>query len=88
MGLMLTLARISDKPLIIVFAPAVLLGKHLGASSELHGIYYLMPLQCLIYGLILAQSELRGQRNGTLLGLGLAHAIIALRALAVTGGHL
>jgi len=88
MGVTLQLARVSPIPLILLFAPAVLLGPNLGAETAMRGVYYLMPVQCIIYGLILAQSELSGKRWGTLMGLGLAHGVIALRAWAVTGGQL
>lgn len=88
MGLMLQLARVTEVPLILVFAPAVLLGAHLGAETPMRGIYYLMPLQCIIYGLLMARSELSGKRSGTLIGLLLAHSVIALRAYAITGGQL
>jgi len=87
-GILFQLARITEVPLILTFAPAVLLGPHIGAETALRGIYYLMPVQCLIYGLLMARSELSGTQKSMMAGLLIAHCVIAVRAYAVSGGVL
>ena len=87
-GILFQLSRITEVPLILGFAPAVLLGPHIGAETALRGIYYLLPLQCLAYGLLMARSEISGTRSSMLTGLLIAHCVIAMRAYAVTGGVL
>lgn len=88
MGVTMLLARLGDLPIIILFAPAVLLGTQLGAQTPLHGVYYMMPVQCVVYGLIMAQSELAGRRTGTAIGLLLAHSVILARVLGVCGASI
>ena len=88
MGITLQLARVTELPAILLFGPAALLGPHVGAQTALRGFYYMMPVQCLLYGLVLARSELSGRRKQTLAGLLLIHAAAVVWVLLNTGTRL
>lgn len=87
MGICFQLARISDVPLIVVFAPAVL-AAHFSGRGELSTAYWLMPVQCVVYGLFMARAEYRSRRVQGLVALLAAHALLVLIACMVTGGSI
>lgn len=87
-GILFTLARVTAVPLIIAFAPCMLLARLAPADSRLLVAYVLMPLQCFAYGGLLARSEISGRTRLTLLWLLIPHAILAIAALAITGGQI
>jgi hypothetical protein len=86
MGILFQLARITEVPLISVFAPCVLLAQLTPEKSHLLVAYLLMPLQALVYGGLLARSELTGRRGRVLGLLLLVHVPLALLALWLTRG--
>lgn len=87
MGITFQLARITELPIVLLFAPSVLLGRFLPVSSSLLGAYILMPVQCIICGVLLAWSELTGRRRTTLWWLAAVHGVLAALALVVTQGR-
>lgn len=87
-GILFTLARVTAVPLIITFAPAFLLARLAPADARLLLAYVLMPLQCLIYGGVLARSELTGRTRRTLLALLALHTMLAIGALVITSGRI
>lgn len=87
-GILFTLARVTAVPLVIAFAPAMLLAQLAPPDSRLLTAYILMPLQCFLYGGLLARSELSGRTRRTLGWVLALHAVFAIAALIITGGRI